>query len=91
MPSPYSHFSTLCQEYGSVLFVQIRTWEALRKPTSPLPTMVLVPGKAEQSWLEVRLGWGQEEPRGAALPLSSGTSVYCELQDTLVPAWTWVS
>lgn len=56
MPSPYSHFSTLCQEYGSVLFAQIRTWEALKKPMSPFPTMVLVLGETEQSWLEVYLG-----------------------------------
>lgn len=60
MPSPYSRYSTLCQEYGSVLLVQIRTWEALRKPTSPFPTMVLLPGEIEQSWLEVQLGWGRE-------------------------------
>lgn len=90
MPSPYSYFSTLCQEYGSVLLVQIRTWEALRKPTSPFPTMVLLPGEIEQSWLEAQLGRGREL-RGATVPLSSRAFVYCELQDTLVPAWRCVS
>lgn len=85
MPSPYSHFSTSCQEYGFVLFVQIRMWEALRKPTSPFPSMVLVPGEIEQSWPRGAVGLGAGGASRCHFPPSSGIFV-CELQDILVAA-----